>query len=69
VPNLTADASFTVHLVGPNPTIAATMGAPTIAGGASKATTTTDVTFTVGGASAQVPLTLEADDELETTGV
>ncbi|MGO4105782.1 hypothetical protein AB4Y63_17725 [Leifsonia sp. YAF41] len=63
VPNLTAGNTFTVHLVGPNPVLTATMGNPTIAGGASKATTTTDVTFTVGGTTAQVPLTRDITPE------
>ncbi|KRC61728.1 hypothetical protein ASE14_12945 [Agromyces sp. Root81] len=63
VPNLTDGNTFSVHLVGPNPTITAMFGATTIAGGASTATTTTDVTFRVGGTISQVPLTRDITPE------
>lgn len=63
VPNLSDGNTFSVHLVGPNPTIRAAFGPTTIAGGASTATTTTDVTFTLGGNTAQVPLTRDINPE------
>jgi uncharacterized repeat protein (TIGR01451 family) len=61
---LTGGGTSTVHLLGVPPTITATMGQPQIAGGASQATTTTDVTFTVCGSTADggtdhVPFTPE----------
>ncbi|GAB3396076.1 hypothetical protein GCM10027568_29420 [Humibacter soli] len=43
-----------VTLLGPNPTITASMGTPTIAGGATQATPTTNVTFTLGGSTSSV---------------
>lgn len=63
VPNLTDGNTFTVHLVGPNPRITTAFGATTIAGGASTATTTTDVTFALGGTTSQVPLTRDITPE------
>ncbi|MDQ4213819.1 DUF7507 domain-containing protein [Microbacterium sp. ASV81] len=63
VPNLTAANTFSVHLVGSNPVMTATLGPPTVAGGATQATTTTDVTFTLGGSTAQVPLTRDITPE------
>lgn len=63
VPNLTDGNTFSVHLVGPNPTITARFGPTAIAGGASTATTTTDVTFALGGTTSQVPLTRDITPE------
>ena len=63
VPNLTDGNTFSVHLVGPAPRITASFGATTIAGGASTATTTTDVTFRLGGTTSQVPLTRDITPE------
>ena len=60
---LTGTASATAHLVGQSLTITATMGAPVIAGGASQATTTTDVTYTVCGSTANVPLNRDVTPE------
>lgn len=51
---LTGTGSATVHLTGVAPTLTATMNPPTIAGGASRATTTSDVTFTVCGSTRDV---------------
>lgn len=47
-------ASATVGLVGASPVITASLGNPTIAGGATRATTATDVTFTVCGSTSNV---------------
>lgn len=55
LPTLTAEASHTAHLIGPSPVITAALGQPSIAGGASQATPTTDVTFRVAGSTASVP--------------
>jgi uncharacterized repeat protein (TIGR01451 family) len=63
IPTLTDGNTFTVHFVGPNPRITATFGATTISGGASTATTTTDVTFRIGGTTSQVPLTRDLTPE------
>jgi len=63
LPTLTTEASHTVHLLGPNPVITAMFGTTTIAGGASSATTTTDVTFRLGGVTSQVPLTRDITPE------
>lgn len=51
---LTGGGTSTVHLVGVPPTMTARFGPTTIAGGASTATTTTDVTFALGGTTANV---------------
>lgn len=45
-----------VTLLGPTPTVTATLGTPTIAGGATQATPTSNVTFTVGGSSSSVAI-------------
>lgn len=50
----TGSGTSTVHLVGVPPTITASLGTPSIAGGATVATPTSDVTFTVCGATANV---------------
>lgn len=45
-----------VTLLGPTPTVTATLGTPTIAGGATQATPTSNVTFTVGGSTSSVAI-------------
>ena len=50
----TGDGTSTIHLVGLPPTITASLGAPSIAGGASAATPTTNVTFSVCGTTTNV---------------
>ncbi|WP_285728199.1 DUF11 domain-containing protein [Psychromicrobium xiongbiense] len=63
VPNLTTGATATVHLVGPSPVVGAAFGPTQVAGGATQATPTTDVTFTLGGGTQQVPLTRDITPE------
>ncbi|WP_020074909.1 DUF11 domain-containing protein [Cryocola sp. 340MFSha3.1] len=57
VTNPSGEATRTAHLVGPNPVVSATMGVPQIPGGATSATTTSNVTFTVGGGTSDVSRT------------
>ncbi|MDL9978070.1 DUF7507 domain-containing protein [Microbacterium sp. ASV49] len=60
---LTKDTAHTIHLVGQAQTMTATMRAPAISDGASQATTASNVTFTVCGATANVPLNRDMTPE------